>query len=332
VTFPKNTTPQEIHPHIFRARIPLPGTPLQYLNSYIIKSNDRNLIVDTGFNMPECLEAMQHALSALQVDLSVTDFFITHLHIDHFNLLPVIMSPHSRVYASGADVSMVQDMLRDGLQSLIQSGARNGFPETRLQEAFEHPAMQSPDFTWLPNLQETGDGDRLDIASYHFECIATPGHSPGHLCLYEGHHKLLLSGDHILRHITPIIQCWFDHENPLKSYLQSLDRTEKLAVDSVLPAHHHPFHDCRQRIREIRRHHRNRLSEILDILDDSPATAFETAARMKWEFRADSGWENFPFMQQWFATGEAIAHLHYLENRRQLKGKLSHGVIRYHRH
>ena len=321
---------QEIHPHIFRARIPLPGTPLQYLNSYIIVSDDRNLIVDTGFNLPECLEAMRNVLSALQVDLSETDFFITHLHIDHFNLLPAIMSPHSRVFASATEVAMVQDMLRDGLQSLIRSGGQNGFPETRLREAFSHPAMQSPDFSWLPNLQEIGEEDAIDVAGYHFECMATPGHSPDHLCLYEKRHRLLLSGDHILRQITPIIQCWFNHENPLKSYLQSLDKTAKLAVKSVLPAHRHPFEDCRQRIREIKRHHRNRLTEILYILRDGPATAFETAARMKWEFQASSGWEDFPFMQQWFATGETIAHLHYLENHGQIERGFSHGVIKYH--
>ena len=41
---------EEIRPNLFRLQIPLPDSPLKYLNSYVIKSEDRNLIIDTGLN------------------------------------------------------------------------------------------------------------------------------------------------------------------------------------------------------------------------------------------------------------------------------------------
>ncbi len=34
---------------------------------------------------------------------------------------------------------------------------------------------------------------------------------------------------------------------------------------------------------------------------------------MTWDIDCES-WNDFPVAQKWFATGEAIAHLHYLES------------------
>jgi predicted metal-dependent hydrolase len=39
---------------------------------------------------------------------------------------------------------------------------------------------------------------------------------------------------------------------------------------------------------------------------------------MTWDIKADS-WDQFPVAQRWFATGEAISHLRYLEE----EGKLA---------
>ena len=61
---------EEILPGLFRNKIPLPESPLKYLNSYIIKDSARSLIVDTGLNRKECLDAMHKGLAALGIDLS----------------------------------------------------------------------------------------------------------------------------------------------------------------------------------------------------------------------------------------------------------------------
>ena len=82
--------PEEICQNIYRIEVPLPENPLKSLNSYVIKGKDRNLVVDTGFNQKICLEAMQTGLSTLGIDLSQTDFFITHFHADHFGLVAVL--------------------------------------------------------------------------------------------------------------------------------------------------------------------------------------------------------------------------------------------------
>ncbi len=89
---------EEIRPNFFRVKIPLHNSPLKYLNSYVVQSSERNLIVDTGLNSKECLEAMQTGLQELEIDLAKTDFFITHLHADHFGLVGKLVTDTSKIF------------------------------------------------------------------------------------------------------------------------------------------------------------------------------------------------------------------------------------------
>lgn len=49
-----------IEGNIFTISVPLPGNPLRNLNSYVIRSEGRgrNLLIDTGFRMQPCREAL----------------------------------------------------------------------------------------------------------------------------------------------------------------------------------------------------------------------------------------------------------------------------------
>jgi glyoxylase-like metal-dependent hydrolase (beta-lactamase superfamily II) len=134
----------------------------------------------------------------------------------------------------------------------------------------------------------------------------------GHICLYDQDKKILLAGDHILIDITPNIQCWSDTANPLKYYLASLDKVGKLDIDLVLPGHRRLIDNPKARIEELKKHHARRLDEVLTILKEGPMSAFQTASHMSWDIDCKN-WDHFPVAQKWFATGEAISHLRYLE-------------------
>ncbi|MCZ6871678.1 MAG: hypothetical protein O7G84_19445 [Gammaproteobacteria bacterium] len=49
---------------------------------------------------------------------------------------------------------------------------------------------------------------------------------------------------------------------------------------------------------------------------------------MSWSICARSS-EEFPVMQRWFATGEAIAHLRYLEEKKLIHRRETEGVIAF---
>jgi len=303
---------EEILPNVFRIEVPLPRNPLKALNSYLFKGPERNLIIDTGMNREECRSAMYAGLAELRVDLSHTDFFITHLHADHSGLISTLATPTSSVYASEADSRVINGSARWGDQAGYAK--RSGFPEELLEAAIgNHPGYRykSGNVTRFTFMSE---GDTLVIGDYRFTCLETPGHTGGHLCLYEPVKKILVSGDHVLDDITPNIGLWSDELNTLKDYLNSLDKVYGLEAELVLPGHRRIFTDLQRRVQELKHHHQARANEVLTILAKGPDTAYRIASQMTWDIRAKS-WEEFPVSQKWFATGEAISHLKYLEEK-----------------
>ena len=170
------------------------------------------------------------------------------------------------------------------------------------------------------------DGDGIEVGDYHFKCVATPGHTMGHICLYEPDKEIMVAGDHILIDITPNIQCWSDDQNPLKHYLASLGKVYSLKVGLTLPGHRRLIRDHRARIQELKHHHADRLAEVLTILSRGGMNAYRVASQMTWDIDSES-WDQFPVAQKWFATGEAISHLRYLEEEGKLVRKAS-GEIR----
>ena len=43
----------KIAENLYKQVVPLPNNPLREINAYII-TGERNLLIDTGFNRPEC--------------------------------------------------------------------------------------------------------------------------------------------------------------------------------------------------------------------------------------------------------------------------------------
>lgn len=302
---------EKIFDNLHRVEIPLPGNPLKNINSYFVKASGRSLIIDTGMNRKVCMETMQAGLKEVGMDLAKTDFFITHLHADHFGLISSLATENSKVYFNAPDAARMHMGVWD---EMIHFAGLNGFPEDELQAALHnHPGYKYGSGKQLP-LTVLEDGDMITVGEYNFKCVQTPGHTRGHMCLYEPDRKFFFSGDHILIDITPNIQLWSDEDNPLKEYLESLDKVDKLDIELTLPGHRRIITDCKARIRELKIHHKNRANEVLSILKKDSMNAYDVASQMTWDIEAES-WEQFPVSQKWFATGEAIAHLKYLEEK-----------------
>jgi glyoxylase-like metal-dependent hydrolase (beta-lactamase superfamily II) len=172
------------------------------------------------------------------------------------------------------------------------------------------------------------DGDAIDIGNFHFRCVATPGHSPGHTCLYEAEKKILVAGDHILFDITPNITYWVDMEDSLGKYLVSLEKVNTLDVELVLTGHRRLVHDLHGRVRELQEHHRARLNEVLIALGDGEKNILQTAPYISWNITAKT-WEEFPAQQKWFAFGETMAHVKHLEFNGKVRGKIRNGSMAY---
>jgi glyoxylase-like metal-dependent hydrolase (beta-lactamase superfamily II) len=305
---------EQIVPGLYRIEIPLPQSPLKAVNVYVLRGEQRFLVVDTGWNQEKCLRSMLSGLEEIGVDLDRADFFITHLHADHMGLIGKLIRKTSRVFLGETDVAAALSIRKgreERIKGLIRTYLSHGFPEPELLKAVEN----HPGFRYAPllphDLRPLREGDPVEIGDFSFRCIQTPGHSPGHTCLYEAKKQILISGDHILSDITPNITIWPEMQDSLQEYLASLEKVFGLEVKMVLPGHRRIMHDLKGRIEALREHHKNRLDEALRVLESGGKTAWEVAPHLTWDLDIRS-WEQFPPAQKWFAMGETVAHLNYL--------------------
>ena len=287
----------------------MPDNPLKHLNFYIIKGAEKSMIIDTGFNRPECEAALQSAFDELGIE--DTDLFITHLHSDHCGLVPKFATKNSTIYASETDGELINFEVGNLYWRILDDlFIKYGFPKADFGRNTDiHPGRKychesRVDFTYVE------EGDVLEYGGYKLKAILAPGHTPGLMCLYDEEKKVLFCGDLILGTITPNICIEIGVENPLQDYLDSLKKIDKRDVDLLL------------------KHHEDRLAEVVTILGDSWKTAYTVAADMTWEIDCKN-WDEFPGPQKWFATGEAISHLQYLFHSGKVLREEQDGIYYY---
>lgn len=321
---------EQVLPQIYRIEIPLPHNPLQTLNSYFIRGGERNLLIDTGFNQPECLAAQLRARDELGFAMQNTDILVTHAHSDHTGLVHRLVEPGTEVFCdtyTGGSLAHDLDAMWRYFQDL---NTQSGLQDVRLADHPGYKYAPQP----VGEVTVLHDGDTLSVGGYCFRCLSTPGHAPDHLCLYEPQRKILFSGDHILGNITSNNTLWDApwtvRRDLLGEYLANLDRVAALDIAITLPGHRAVIQDCRARIAELKLHHQQRLADILRILGDQKMNGYQVASRMKWSMRNVS-WDNFPLPQKIFATGEALSHLTHLVFRNILVKELIDGMVYYSR-
>lgn len=312
---------EEVSENIFRIPVPLPGNPLKELNSYLIRGSDRCLLIDTGFRLSACREALLAGLEELCVSPGDVEIFLTHLHADHSGMSSEISDGSHGIMISETEAVMMRNLPAKGgkwtgewADKWAGNKARDllaGMPADIIDDV----EKINPAILYAPpgGDRYTGveDGGVLDAGGYSLRCILTPGHTPGHMCLWDERSGLMFTGDHVLFDITPNITEWISVEDSLGNYLDSLRAIREFPVKTALPGHRKTG-DFHARIGELLRHHEVRLSEVESICRAEPGlTAYEIAGRMRWKIRAVN-WEEFPSTQKIFAVGECLSHLDYL--------------------
>ena len=326
---------EEVRKNIFRIPVKLPDNPLKELNSYLIRDPERSLLIDTGFRLPACKDALLAGMAELGEDPKGVDVFLTHLHADHCGLASDIIGEGRRILISETDRSWLAMLPRMGEgwvdERWVLSRTRDilaGMPP----DIIENMVKLSPAFMFAPpggvKYTDVRDGDILRAGGYELRLISTPGHTPGHMCLWDEEHSLMFTGDHVLYDITPNITAWPRVDDSLGDYLVSLKMIREYPVKESLPGHRKPG-DFHARIDELLRHHEARVAEVERLIREEPGlTAYDIAGRMRWKIYAKS-WDDFPVTQKIFAVGECQSHLDYLRLRDKIKFELDDAVNRY---
>lgn len=180
-----------------------------YSNGLMIESGLR-VLVDTGFG-PSRREAVK---AAGKVDVIIN----THFHIDH--AYGNQFFPEAQIWAHALDAP--------ALRSPEQFMAYTGFYGIR----------EFPDFPGGPPAQvvdkELVDGEVLAFEDIELKVIHTPGHTPGHISLFEPKSGILFSGDIDLSPFGP----WYGNiRSDFETFRRSIKRLIALNPKVIVTGH-----------------------------------------------------------------------------------------------
>jgi glyoxylase-like metal-dependent hydrolase (beta-lactamase superfamily II) len=190
--------------------------------SYLITGQSRALLFDTGMGIGD----LRSAVAGLtQLPVIVVN---SHTHHDHvgsnwqFQTVYGMDTAFTRTNAAGS---------REAAQGEIAPGEICG----KLPPNFDPKAYSTRPWTISHTIK---DGERLDLGGRTLDILATPGHTPDAICLFDRANRLLFTGD--TYYPGPI---WlFAPGTDLDAYAQSIRRLAALAPDvtNVLGAHNAP--------------------------------------------------------------------------------------------
>ena len=324
---------------LYRIPLPLPGDALTAVNVYAMTGEHGVDLIDSGMALAQAREELAAALGKLGYGLpDIRNFFITHIHQDHYTLAVELRSrQHGQIALGEAERANLAQ-----IQAVSAGRAQIGFIEmlpalgaaelaATVREIFGPkrtlpplPGYDDPD-RWL------ADGAQLDLPGRTLRAIHTPGHTSGHVVFHDPAAALLFAGDHVLPHITPSIgfQPVINRQS-LSQYLGSLRLMLTLPDSRLLPAHGPVRPSTHARVRELLDHHETRLALTLQAATPGPVTAFAVAAELPWTRRQRRLAELDP-MNQLLAAGETAAHLEVLVVRGQLARQRAADGIDYYR-
>ncbi len=186
---------------------------------YLVAGKEKCLLIDTGWGVGD-LAGLVASLSPLP--LTVVN---THGHPDHsfgngqFEQIHLLKEPWS-----DPPTAPPIEMRRWIVDNILPKPLPSDFDLNTW-------ATSLPD-----SLTPTQDGHVFDLGGRSLEVVATPGHSPGSVCLLDRQARYLFTGDSVL---TGTVWLHLDESLPLGQFYEGLKRLQGLAdqFDYVLSAH-----------------------------------------------------------------------------------------------
>lgn len=275
------------------------------VNVYLIDDPPLTLL-DTGPDTPETFKALEDQLDAAGHGVNeIRRVIITHTHSDHCGLAgkiqklsgaPIFVHPWEERH-----LTRPFDHGRAGFL-LAQAGVPNEIRELFNMRRFRYEGAGEE----LTDVKLLDDGDEVSFSSGSFRVIHTPGHTPGHICLYREGEKMLLAGDTVLERITPNPVMNPDPRAPerrfpsLEMYHSSLERLRRMAPSLVHTGHGGDVTDMGMYHAGMMHHFSERQQKVIELIGGGSATAWELSQRL---------FPNLAGDHLFLAVSEASAHL-----------------------
>lgn len=147
-------------------------------------------------------------------------------------------------------------------------------------------------------------GAVIEVGGRSWRLMATPGHSPDHLSLYNEGSGVLLGGDNVIRNVTT----WLGPpKSDLDRYIDTLERISALPrLRRILSAHGGPIDNPRERIAKIIRWRRQRLEDVFKAVSKSGGAGITKGDVIRAIYRGEG------FVKRYMAEGWVDLSIQYL--------------------
>jgi len=316
--FPETGQAVDILPGIKWLRLPLPFM-LGHINVWLLKDVGGWAIVDTGICTNTTREVWKNVFSEYLGGEPITRVLVTHLHPDHVGCAGWLTDKFDiELWMTRAEYLLCRVLVQDtgqkapteALKFYRSAGYSNESLERYTALFGRFGTVVAPLPQSYRRLQE---GTLVKIGDYQWRIIVGSGHSPEHACLFCEELNLLISGDQILPTISSNVSVYPTEPaaNPLANWFDSLRRLHDILPKDVLvlPAHGKPFRGASDRLQALIDEHESGLAKLRKTICE-PKRAVDVFPAL-FKSRID---DNNLIM----ATGESLAHLHYLYYRDEL--------------
>ena len=309
----------EVVANVHQIKVPFPKGIRGETNAYIVRGDAGSILVDTGWDSPEGLSAFIKGVEWDRLKLKdIRQIVITHVHPDHYGLagkLKELCGAKVAMHRTEAELIESRYVNFEELTRKVKTElAGYGVPQAELVEVVEASPWMRGFAPPEPPEVVLEEGNAISNGTFRFEVIETPGHSPGHISLYEPIKGLLFCGDFVLYDVIPYVGLHPQSgDNPLGDYLNSLNNVKDLSVSFIFPGHGPVFNSLRFRVEEIIKHREQRNRNIVKALGDDWKTVYQVAEEVPW--KPEVGGVPFHDLGAWerrLAVRETAAHIRLL--------------------
>jgi glyoxylase-like metal-dependent hydrolase (beta-lactamase superfamily II) len=172
--------------------------------------------------------------------------------------------------AAGAPIRwvVVTHTHRDHSPLVVELAARTGAKIIGLPP----PRDGRQDETFIPQ-QMPADAERLTLGDFELIAIHTPGHASNCVCYLLEREGLLITGDHVLEGVSPVI---LPPDGDMSAYLNSIEKLFAYGFDRIAPGHGDLMGHGKQVLEALRAHRCAREDKVMRSLLKLSSASLDT--------------------------------------------------------